>query len=199
VCKIFGGEQLPFSPSFAEHPQECLASDVAAGKSLLLMLDRNNSFLTDTFQPLLGVADFVLHTILRLPRRFRFGSLSFNFLGLLKLHTAFLISGLVHLAGEYMMQGYLGFGAFKFFALQPWAITLEVLVRYMITGSIRVNGDGKTQELGMTWRAVGYIWVFCWFVGVGHLIQQPMVDAGTFLLEHSELTMNVGRWLALGA
>ena len=148
---------------------------------------------------MLGVADFILHTILRLPREFRFGSLPFNLFGLLKLHTAFLISGFVHLAGEYMMQGFLGFGAFKFFALQPWAITLEVFVRYLITGFARINDDGKTREPGMKWRAVGYIWVFCWFVGVGHLIQQPMVDAGAFLLERSELTTDVGSWLALGA
>jgi len=106
------------------------------------------------------------------------GALPFNLLGVLRLHLAFLISALVHLTGEYMMQGFLGFGAFKFFALQPWAITLEIFVGYLITGSARVDGGAKTRELGMNWRAVGYIWVFCWFVGVGHLIHQPMIDAG---------------------
>lgn len=149
---------------------------------------------------MLEVADFILHTLLRLPRKFQLNTLPFNLLGLLKLHTAFLISALVHLAGEYMMQGYLGFGAFKFFTLQPWAITLEVLIGYLITGLGRINGDAKAQELGVIWRMIGYIWVVSWFVAIGHLMQQPMVDAGVFVgLEHSELTRKIGRWLALEA
>ena len=87
------------------------------------------------------------------------------------------------------MQGYFGFGASKFFTLQPWAITLEVLIGYLITGLGRINGNAKAQELGVTWRMIGYIWVVSWFVAIGHLMQQPMVDAGVFVgLEHSELT-----------
>jgi hypothetical protein len=107
-----------------------------------------------------------------------------------------------------MMLGRLGFGALYFFILQSWAITLEIVVRSLVTGSTRsciangsAEGKGKEKkEPEMIWRVLGYIWVLSWFVAVGPLIQQPMIDAGVFTnngFEELKVTRMVGRWLAL--
>jgi len=42
--------------------------------------------------------------------------------------TAFFIVGLVHIGGEYMLIGRMGYGAFNFFVLQSAAIMLEKMV-----------------------------------------------------------------------
>ncbi|KAF5359451.1 hypothetical protein D9756_002935 [Leucocoprinus leucothites] len=142
----------------------------------------------------LSTANFIIHTVLRFPH----GTSSKSSLpiGLLKLHTVFLVSGIIHYAGEFMMLGYGGNGALLFFVVQAWAITLEVVVRYLITESTRANASEKPPT-GIR-RLLGYVWVFCWFVAVTPLIQQPMVEAGLFLgHENSALAQKVGRWLGL--
>ena len=45
-----------------------------------------------------------------------------------RLYIAFAVTGFVHIGGEYMFLGKMGFGAFNFFALQAVGITLEKLV-----------------------------------------------------------------------
>lgn len=156
-------------------------------------------------RPVLTISNLILHTLLRLPRPSLKSKPNYftQLIGLLKLHTAFLISACVHFTGEYMMQGYPSFGAFKFFALQSWAITFEIIVKYLITGSTRTqtqSGDGNKSKgaKSVIWRILGYAWVISWFVAVAHHMQQPMIDAGIFVgLEDSELTRRVGKWLAL--
>jgi hypothetical protein len=115
---------------------------------------------------------------------------------LLKLYLVFSISGLIHASGEFMMLGYGGHGAFTFFILQAWAITLELGMQYLLTGSILRKNGNKSPML--IWRIVGYIWTLSWFITVSPLLQQPMAEGGLFLgTPGSVFTRKVGRWLAL--
>jgi hypothetical protein len=65
------------------------------------------------------------------------------------------------------------------------------------------SAEGKEKEKkepAIIWKALGYIWVLLWFVAVGPLMQQPMIDAGVFInngFEELKVTRMVGRWLAL--
>lgn len=93
-----------------------------------------------------------------------------------------------------MMLGHEGSGAFYFFVLQPWAITLEAMIKYLVTGSTRPSD----KPPALIWRLLGYSWVVSWFVLVTPFIQQPMVEAGLFFgTPGSALTQKVGRLLAL--
>ncbi|PPQ83989.1 hypothetical protein CVT25_000535 [Psilocybe cyanescens] len=77
-----------------------------------------------------AASHFILVEVLRLPPL----SQKINNKVLRTIHTAlflnmaFLISGLVHIGGEYMFLGRMGYGAFKFFCLQGAGITLEIIV-----------------------------------------------------------------------
>jgi len=94
-----------------------------------------------------------------------------------------------------MMLGYGGSGAFWFFILQGWGISLEVVARYLVTGCSRPLKDKPPATI---WRIIGYIWVVSWFVTVAPLMQQPMVEANAFLsAPNSPLSQKVGRLLAL--
>jgi hypothetical protein len=144
----------------------------------------------------LDVTNFLLYTVLCLPRLSPKSTLSklSIIIGLLKLNTAFFVSALVHFAGEYMMLGRGGTGAFCFFILQPWIITLEIAVRYLIT----VDTPTNEKLPPLKWRLLGYFWVISWFFAVAPFIQQPMIEAGVFVgPSDSRLTQSVGRWLAI--
>ncbi|KAF7773145.1 hypothetical protein Agabi119p4_5312 [Agaricus bisporus var. burnettii] len=147
--------------------------------------------------PITSIASFIVHSILRIPHISPKSSPRTQVLvRLLKLHLAFLVSALIHASGEFMMLGYGCRGAFTFFILQPWAITLELGIQYLLTGSIPGKNNNKLPTL--IWRMVGYVWVLVWFITICPLIQQPMVEAGLFLgTPGSVLTQKVGRLLAL--
>ncbi len=94
-----------------------------------------------------------------------------------------------------MMLGYGGSGAFWFFILQAWGISLEIVIQYLFTGSPRPLKD---QPPTIAWRLLGYVWVVSWFIMVAPLMQQPMVEANVFLsAPNSPLSQRVGRLLAL--
>jgi hypothetical protein len=100
---------------------------------------------------------------------------------------------MIHIAGEFMMLGYGGSGAFYYFTLQAWAITLEVAVRYLVTGAKRAS----VKPPSLIWRLLGYTWVASWFIIITPFMQQPMIEAGWFVSPlSSELTQKVARWLA---
>ncbi|KXN80615.1 hypothetical protein AN958_09405 [Leucoagaricus sp. SymC.cos] len=142
---------------------------------------------------LLSTANFIIHTVLGLPHGI--SSKTSTLIGLIKLHTVFFISAIIRYAGEFMTLGFGGDdGVFYFFVLQAWAVTLEVLVRFLVTGSARASNTPPP----MGWRLLGYLWVGCWFVVVTPLVQQPMIEAGLFKgPSNVALTQRVGRWLTL--
>ena len=65
---------------------------------------------------------FVVTKVLHYPRGKPYTTFVF-------LNTVFLISGLVHVGGEYMMLGKLDLGAFRFLLLQGFAISVETIVQ----------------------------------------------------------------------
>ncbi|KAF9450452.1 hypothetical protein P691DRAFT_701161 [Macrolepiota fuliginosa MF-IS2] len=144
---------------------------------------------------LLNTTNFIIHTILRIPYTSAKSSPRIKLiLGLLKLHTVFLVSALVHAAGEFMMLGYGGSGALYFFVLQAWAITLEMAIQYLVTGSTRPSN----KPPALIWRLLGYAWVVSWFILVVPFMQQPMIEAGMFVtIPRSALTQKVTKLLAL--
>lgn len=74
-----------------------------------------------------------------------------------QLYAAFAISGLVHLAGDYLALGdWTTGGSMRFFVLQAVAITIEDIV---INSASRI-GFGRTRLS----KCVGYMWVLGWFI-----------------------------------
>lgn len=89
----------------------------------------------------------------------------------LQLYTAFIVSGLVHSAGDAMV-GTDQFGAsFMFFLVQAIAITGEDCV----VGAARKAGWTTSSP---ALRAAGYVWVWCWFVYSAPLTVSWQVVAG---------------------
>lgn len=97
-----------------------------------------------------------------------------------------------------MMLGYGGSGAFYFFMIQACGITLEMVVQYLITGSMRPYSPNDKPPPRIL-RFFGYIWTVCWIVAVSPFLQQPMVEAGLFVSDLSDtaLGQNLGRILGL--
>ncbi|TFK21113.1 hypothetical protein FA15DRAFT_707525 [Coprinopsis marcescibilis] len=115
----------------------------------------------------------------------------------LTLYTAFFISALIHYAGDYMLlQSYTkALGAFQFFMLQPFIITLETaLIAFakralgLAGGSSTTAGAGARPEdqkkLGrlprLMLRLAGYAWTLSWFTYTLPIWIQPHVRAGFF-------------------
>jgi hypothetical protein len=87
---------------------------------------------------------------------------------LVQLYTTFAVSALVHVGGEYPLVGYWTTRhAFRFFLLQPVAVTVETLVL----------GDGKMPIRGL-WRVLGYLWVLAWFTYTVPEWIDPLLRAG---------------------
>ena len=110
--------------------------------------------------------------------------------------TGFIVGGLIHIGGEYMVIGRMGGGAFKFFVLQSAAIILEKVV---ISGWAHFNpsldidvsrskkdersrrGSEAKSEPPILLRCVGYAWVILWFVWSFAFMIDPMVSSGMFI------------------
>ncbi|KAF9450467.1 hypothetical protein P691DRAFT_465638 [Macrolepiota fuliginosa MF-IS2] len=144
---------------------------------------------------LLTTTNLIIHTILHLPRTSEKSSPGIKIiLGPLKLHTVFLVSALTHAAGESLGHG--GSGASSiFFRPLPWAITLEMAIQYLVTGSTRPSDKTPT----LIRRMLGYVtWVVSWFILVAPFMQQPIIEAGIFpTMPRSALTQKVTKLLAL--
>ena len=86
-----------------------------------------------------------------------------------QLYIAFFISGLLHFAGDFMLEKRLAYHSFKFFILQAVAITFEDFIVYIAKRLLRLGGiqlkPGRADE---NWaetvvRVIGYCWVTLWF------------------------------------
>lgn len=87
-----------------------------------------------------------------------------------QLYIAFLISGLIHAGGDFMVVRYLPIFPLKFFLLQAVAITIEDFVIWC-TRSIR-------PKLGWLNKAIGFAWVVVWFTWSGPQWLDPMSANG---------------------
>ncbi|TFY75037.1 hypothetical protein EWM64_g8975 [Hericium alpestre] len=72
-----------------------------------------------------------------------------------QLYTAFLLSGLMHAGGDYMVTPAAFGSSIPFFVMQAVAITLE-------DGVIALGRRAGLRD-GPAWRALGYCWVVAWF------------------------------------
>ncbi|KAF8151039.1 hypothetical protein B0H34DRAFT_665462 [Crassisporium funariophilum] len=127
---------------------------------------------------------------------------------LIWLSTAFTVTALVHTAGEYMLCGRLGWGAFIFFAVQAGGIGFEEGVHFLWTRYHRQVPVEKGERVGVktgghardadatkrpeVWvKCVGYFWVLAWFVWSLAFMIDPMVGEGMFV----DPRVDVRRWV----
>ena len=130
----------------------------------------------DTSQPLKSCTIFVVTEVLHCPRGKPYTAFVF-------LNTVFLISGLVHIGGEYMMLGKLGLGAFQFFLLQGLAVSLETIVCNVLSLSESSLARARKAALPTPklWtRIVGYVWVLFWFWWSLPFMVDSGIPAGTY-------------------
>jgi hypothetical protein len=103
--------------------------------------------------------------ILRLPKS--------TFRTYFQLYVAFLVSGFLHMAGDYMLLQNLTGVSLQFFVLQAVAITFEDT----ISGIARRIGITTASPLA---RAVGFCWVFVWFALSVPYWFDPIFSTGIF-------------------
>lgn len=101
---------------------------------------------------------------------FRPGSLPSSYT---QLYTAFLLSGLIHAGGDYIILKHFPLFPIRFFLLQAVAITLEDFVIWL-TKPIHAS-------LGRTSRFIGYVWVVSWLVWSGPLWLDEMAARGYYV------------------
>ncbi|KIJ49130.1 hypothetical protein M422DRAFT_246936 [Sphaerobolus stellatus SS14] len=100
--------------------------------------------------------------------------------------VAFGLSGLAHQIGEYSAFGYWGTGSLRFFLVQIFAIVGENIV--IATGKAyglgvkKKSKDTKSTSTTsiMSWKIVGYMWVFVW-MGISGAIIADAMEQGGFL------------------
>lgn len=130
-----------------------------------------------------------------------------------RLHTTFYFSVLIHIGGEYMLLGKMGYGAASFFLLQPVGITLEILAaairnqvahpRGRLQGHAHstsnremINGNGlkstpKSSPTPSIWiRFIGYVWVVLWFAYSLPPMVDPLINFGMFVDPGHDLRRN---------
>ena len=109
-----------------------------------------------------GLGKLVANKFLKFPRGTNRSSYA-------QLYIAFFLSGLLHFAGDFMIEKRMVYRSFKFFLLQAVGITFEDFVIYIAKRLLRWRGiefkPGKADE---SWaeavvRVVGYCWVTLWF------------------------------------
>ncbi|KAJ3807423.1 membrane bound O-acyl transferase family-domain-containing protein [Lentinula aff. lateritia] len=90
----------------------------------------------------------------------------------IQLYVAFFVSALMHSLGDYMVgRDYVGI-SFRFFCLQPFAITFEELVKI---AALRL---GLKNKLATVKKVVGYMWVVWWFTTTAPFLIDPAMQAG---------------------
>jgi len=133
---------------FFSHPLTKLDSRVWH-QNLRRMLTSNSNFLAAVFRPPKG-----------------------TFTTYFKLFTTFLISGLMHASGDYILhQNFYQGTSVQFFVLQAVGITFEDAV---IALASRVG----YKQSGV-FKLIGFVWVFAWFTFCMPLWLDPQVHAGT--------------------
>lgn len=148
-------------------------------------------------RPLKSCTIFVVTRILHCPTGKPYTAFIF-------LNTVFLISGLAHVGGEYMMLGRLGLGTFRFFLLQGLAVSVETIVSNVLnlSGSCLTSPRKTAPKLWA--RIVGYVWVLLWFwwslpfmVDAGILAGSYGPQRGLTFERLSKLTVNAYHRLAM--
>ena len=109
-----------------------------------------------------GLGRFVANKTLRFPRRTNRSSYT-------QLYFAFFLTGLIHFAGDFMIEKRMVYRSFKFFLLQAVAITLEDRAIYIAKRLLRRRGiEVKPGKASESWaevvvRIIGYCWITLWF------------------------------------
>jgi len=134
-----------------------------------------------------GLGRLVANKILRFPR----GS---NRSSYTQLYIAFLLSGLIHFAGDFMFEGRLVYRSFRFFLLQAAAITFEDFIIYIAKRLLRQRGvdlkPGKDDEsrTEAVVRVIGYCWVTLWFCLTLPGLQDEASAAGFNIRDRGAIT-----------
>lgn len=89
----------------------------------------------------------------------------------MKVYSAFAVTGLIHVGGEYSLTGSWTYRhALQFFLLQAVGITFEFVV---------IEGIGRRFSVrGPLWQCIGYLWVIIWFVYTIPNFIDPLLRGG---------------------
>ena len=110
----------------------------------------------------MGLGRLVANNFLKFPR----GS---NLSSYTQLYVAFFLSGLLHFAGDFMIERRMVYRSFKFCLLQAVVITFEDFVIYIAKRLLRWRGiELKPGKVDKSWvevvvRVIGYCWVALWY------------------------------------
>ena len=108
-----------------------------------------------------GLARLVSNKVLRFPR-------GTNLSAYTQLYIVFLLSGIIHFAGDYAFEKRMVYSSIKFFLLQAVVITFEDLIIYVAKRLLLPRGIIITPgRVGESWvevmvRVTGYCWVMLW-------------------------------------
>jgi hypothetical protein len=82
---------------------------------------------------------------------------------------AFLISGMIHLTSEFLINPVASSGTISFFVINSLGIMVEDFVQYLFP-----------QKLGKSWRKIiGYIWVTLFFTWITPVWSFPQMRANS--------------------
>ena len=110
---------------------------------------------------LIGSGRFVANKLLKFPRGTNRSSYT-------QLYVAFLLSGIIHFSGEFIIKREITYCSLKFFPLQAVAITFEDFVIYvarrlLLRAGITVKPEAADGYwAGIFLRILGYCWVALW-------------------------------------
>ncbi|KAF9646131.1 hypothetical protein BDM02DRAFT_3172253 [Thelephora ganbajun] len=109
-----------------------------------------------------GLGRLVANKFLKFPRGTNGSSYA-------QLYIAFLLSGILHFAADFMMEKRMVYRSFNFFLLQAIAITFEDFVIYITKSLLIQRGiELRPGKIHKSWaeavvRVIGYCWVVVWF------------------------------------
>ena len=111
---------------------------------------------------IVGLGRLVANKIFKFPRGTKRSSCT-------QLYAAFFLSGVIHSAGDLMLEKRVVYRSFNFFFLQAVAITFESFFIYIAKHLLRRGGIELKPEkaggilAGVVVRVLGYCWVTLWF------------------------------------
>jgi hypothetical protein len=128
---------------------------------------------------LAGLGRLVANKFLKFPR----GTIRSSFT---QLYIAFLLSGIIHVSGDFMAKGEITYCSLKFFPLQAVAITFECFVIYVARHLLLRAGIAVKPEaadgywVGIFLKILGYCWVILWFCFAVPILQDgnPSIQFG---------------------
>jgi Membrane bound O-acyl transferase family len=101
-----------------------------------------------------------------------------------QLFVAFLLSGLIHTGGDYMVFRHFTSFSLQFFLLQAIAISFEDFVIWS-TKSMSAYWDPRIS------RTVGYVWVLGWFCFAIPMWLDPLTAANIHTVDRGDITTKV--------